>query len=289
MGWGFVDMARCLVKELGANVEDRFEGYSPLHAAVQMGHVAMMLCLVRELGANVNQATQGGSHYLHIAAHHARLDVMRCLVKELGVDVDRPLQNGDSSLCLAASNGNLAVLRCLKELGADINQPNQIGQTPVFLAANYGNLAALKCLVKEFGADINRPGPEGCTPLMVASYKKHAEMVKWMIKEGADTQANAESKTSGSRYAFTAADISTFAGASAQQTAYLEAKTHCSNPACSGAGIKRCPACKQARYCGEPCQYAHWKAHKADCKQWSAELKACVGANINSWGGTLSM
>jgi hypothetical protein len=62
--------------------------------------------------------------------------------------------------------------------------------------------------------------------------------------------------------------------ASAEQTAYLEAKTHCSNPGCSGAGIKRCPACKQARYCGEPCQYAHWKAHKADCKRWSAELKA---------------
>jgi hypothetical protein len=52
---------------------------------------------------------------------------------------------------------------------------------------------------------------------------------------------------------------------------------HCSNTGCSGAGIKRCPACKQARYCGEPCQLAHWKAHKADCKRWSAELKAGKG------------
>jgi hypothetical protein len=67
-------------------------------------------------------------------------------------------------------------------------------------------------------------------------------------------------------------------GASAEQTAYLEAKTHCSNPGCSGAGIKRIPACKQARYCGEPSQYAHWKAHKADCKRWSAELAAGTGA-----------
>jgi hypothetical protein len=59
--WGFVDVARCLVKELGAKVSDRFEGYSPLHVAAQEGHVAVMLCLVKELGANVNQSTQNGN------------------------------------------------------------------------------------------------------------------------------------------------------------------------------------------------------------------------------------
>jgi hypothetical protein len=84
---------------------------------------------------------------------------------------------------------------------------------------------------------------------MVASMYKHADLVRWLIKEGADTQA----KLGGG----TAADLSKRTGALAEQTAYLEAKTHCSNPGCSGAGIKRCPACKQARYCGEPCQYAH--------------------------------
>jgi hypothetical protein len=91
-----------------------------------------------------------------------------------------------------------------------------------------------------------------------------------MVKEGADTQAlmHQEGVTS------TAVDLSKGVGASAKQTAYLKAKTHCSNTGCSGVGIKRCPACKQARYCGEPCQYAHWKAHKGDCKRWSAELKA---------------
>jgi hypothetical protein len=91
-----------------------------------------------------------------------------------------------------------------------------------------------------------------------------------MIKEGADTQATMDLEEG----FLTAADVSKCIGASAEQTAYLEAKTHCSNPSCSGAGIKRWPACKQAWYCGEQCQHAHWKAHKADCKRWSAELKA---------------
>jgi hypothetical protein len=132
-------------------------------------------------------------------------------------------------------------------------------------------MAVVQCLVKELGADINQPRSDGGTPLMIASSNKHANIVRWLIKEGADTQTSAPEWG-------TAADVSISSGASTEQTAYLEAKTHCSNPACSGAGIKRCPACKQARYCGEPCQYAHWKAHKADCKRWSAELKAGTGA-----------
>jgi hypothetical protein len=105
---------------------------------------------------------------------------------------------------------------------------------------------------------------------MAASFGKHAELVKWLVKEGADTQALQED---GER----ASDASREAGASAEQTAYLEAKTHCSNTGCSGAGIMKCMGCKQARYCGEECQLAHWQAHKADCKRWRTEAKAGKG------------
>jgi hypothetical protein len=38
--------------------------------------------------------------------------------------------------------------------------------------------------------------------------------------------------------------------------------------------VKKCTGCKQARYCGEPCQLAHWTAHKTDCRRWTAELEA---------------
>jgi hypothetical protein len=96
----------------------------------------------------------------------------------------------------------------------------------------------LKCLVKELSADINRATHDGSTPLMVASNYKRADVVRWLVKEGADTQASTP-KRSGEGF-LTAADFSKDAGASAEQTAYLEAKTYCSNPGCSGAGIKRC-------------------------------------------------
>jgi hypothetical protein len=48
----------------------------------------------------------------------------------------------------------------------------------------------------------------------------------------------------------------------------------CSSPGCSGAGLLRCTACEQARYCGQQCQRAHWKAHKTDCKRLRANLEA---------------
>jgi hypothetical protein len=48
----------------------------------------------------------------------------------------------------------------------------------------------------------------------------------------------------------------------------------CSTLSCRGAGLLRCTACKQAWYCGQPCQRAHWKAHKVECKRLCAEIKA---------------
>jgi hypothetical protein len=151
----------------------------------------------------------------------------------------------------------------VKKLGANVNQANEEGSTPLFIAVSNGHLSLVKCFVNELGADVNWQRHDGGTLLMEASGSKHANIVKWLIKAGADPQVSADWGT--------AADLSKLAGASAEQTAYLEAKTHCSNVGCSGAGIKKCTGCKQARYCGEPCQLAHWKAHKADCKRWSAE------------------
>jgi ankyrin repeat protein len=152
------------------------------------------------------------------------------------------------------------------ELGYDVNPAKPNGCTPCFVAAQIGNLAVLRYLVKELGADINQKTHNDFTPLMIASYNKHADIVRWLIKEGADTQASIHLEG--------VDELMMAVGMSIETDAYLEAKTYCSNPDCSGARIKRCPACKQARYCGEPCQYEHWKAHKADCKRWSAELRA---------------
>jgi ankyrin repeat protein len=199
-------------------------------------------------------------------------------VQELGADINITSVNGmfplfhavnmDAGCLPGTKTSNLDVIKCLVgELGADVNQARHgNGHTALLRAAVSGKLEVVRCLLK-LRADINLGDHKGMTPLMTASVKKHAEIVKWLIKAGAETQAYVGNN-------ITAASISSHAGASAEQTAYLEAKTHCSKPGCSGAGIMKCTACKQARYCQEGCQLAHWKAHKADCKRWRMELDA---------------
>jgi hypothetical protein len=229
---------------------------------------------------NIGQLRRWARQGLHIksglplllAANLGKLDVVQSVVNELGADVNEPNDNGSTPLCIAAIMADLAMVRCLvKELQADVNKADHQGYTPLWIAPQAGHLAIVQCLVKELNADMDQTDRLGGTPLMLASAMKHADIVKWLIKAGADAQATCHNDGTG-----TALDVSKTLGASAEQTAYLEAKTHCTRQGCSGAGIKKCTGCKQARYCGEACQLAHWKAHKADCRRWSAELEASI-------------
>jgi ankyrin repeat protein len=196
---------------------------------------------------------------------------VQCLVKELGADINHANQDGITALSLAAQEGNLDMLRCLAtELGANnVNQASPDGFTPLDTAALKGRLAVVRYLVEELGADVNHAIKDGATPLVAAAYMDHKKIVAFLIKHGADPKASAPAYG-------TAANVSKICGASDEQTAYLEAKTHCSNPGCSGIGLKKCTGCKQARYCGKECQLAHWPTHKNKCKE-AAKDKATAG------------
>jgi hypothetical protein len=253
----------------------RVTSSGPLGCAAARGRLDVVQCLVNELGTDVDKADEEGCTALHHAAHTAgNIAVIRLLVKVLGAAVDKADQKGGTALHHATASKHVALVRLLvNELIADVNKADLDGRTALWIATCDGNLAIVKCLVNELGADIDKADRRGGTPLMAASAMKHADVVKWLVKAGANTQASAAFDGS----EFTAAAFSNSLGASAEQTAYLEAKTHCSSPGCKGAGLLKCTGCKQARYCGEACQLAHWKAHKADCRRWSAELAAGIG------------
>jgi hypothetical protein len=192
----------------------------------------------------------------------ASFDVISCLVKELGADVNQRDERGFTALLSAAEAGQQPTVRYLvEEFGADVKSQDNLGETPLYVAAILGHLAVVRTLIN-LGADIDRSDNKGCTPLMAASAEKYPDVVKWLVKAGADTQAVYNHYPN-----CTAASFSRNAGASAEQTAYLEAKTNCSSPGCSGAGVMKCTGCTQARYCAEACQLAHWKAHKVDCRR----------------------
>jgi ankyrin repeat protein len=234
------------------------------------GKLEVVRFLVKEAGANVNQAASDGTTPLVLAAQEGQLAVVLFLAKELGADINQAKHDGATPLYIAAQKGNTAVVQYLvKECGADVNQTTDDGCTPLMAAVQFGQLAVVQCLVKECGADVNQARPNGATPLMVASYNKHTEVVVWLSKHGADAQASDQ------RYG-TAADVSREEGAPAEQTEYLEARTHCANPSCDGAGLKKCAGCLKVFFCGPACIRAHWPAHKVECNRIAkAAAAAC--------------
>jgi hypothetical protein len=77
---------------------------------------------------------------------------------------------------------------------------------------------------------------------MAAVCYKHDNVVAFLLKYGANPQLSSPSYG-------TAADVSRSWGTSAEQTEYIEARTHCAMPGCSGVGAKKCAGCLRVYYC----------------------------------------
>ena len=77
------------------------------------------------------------------------------------------------------------------------------------------------------------------------------------------------------------------ASAAAARDAFDSAVGACAASACARKSIARCTRCRRAGYCGVACQTAHWPAHKAQCKVWSAEAGA-AGTMVVYGGGDAS-
>jgi ankyrin repeat protein len=74
-----LDILRCLVKELGADINGvrLSDGATPLYAAAHKGSLASVRCFVQELGANVNEAAMNRGTPLYIAVQMGHLVVVR--------------------------------------------------------------------------------------------------------------------------------------------------------------------------------------------------------------------
>jgi hypothetical protein len=191
----------------------------------------------------------------------ARNAVLKILVQDLGADVNQADENGFTCLTVAVHGCKIDAVRCLvKELGVDVNQSEHDGATALIIAARKGHLDMIRCLVKELGADVNQAMHNGCTPLMYASFHKQVS------NNNFDT----------------AVKLSRYVGAPAEQTAYLEARTHCAKPGCAGAGLKKCAGCLKVYFCSPACQVAYWPAHKAECKRIAAQTSSSSSSSSST-------
>jgi ankyrin repeat protein len=109
----------------------------PLVVAVQGRHLDAMRCLVQELGADVNGGMPTKDTPLAIAAVHDYLAGVQCLV-ELGADVNQA-SVGKMPLSIAASMGNIGIVRSLVQLGARLEAVDRDGDTALLVGVCNGH------------------------------------------------------------------------------------------------------------------------------------------------------
>ena len=162
-----------LLKEWGAHLESRVNGYTPLLYATYEGKIEVLKCLKR-LGADVNAVNDKGYSALHIAAFFGFEDVIK-LLHEWGfdIDIDCGCKNDEITplhLAILANRGE--IIKLLVKLGANIESYTHIvggrtlGGTPLLYAALLKKIEAMKVL-KELGANTYARSQDGKTPLDV--------------------------------------------------------------------------------------------------------------------------
>jgi ankyrin repeat protein len=132
----------------------RVTSAEPLCIAVEGGHVEVLRCLVQKLGADVNQGGIEGFTALLDAANHGHLAVVRCLI-QFGASVGGTSNDGTTALHIAALNGELDIERYLVKLGAEVGTADNDGQTPLLLSALSGRYPTTQYLLEKAGANMD--------------------------------------------------------------------------------------------------------------------------------------
>jgi hypothetical protein len=216
------------------------------------------------------------------------------------------MHDGTHLLSIATETGHYDLVQCLiKELGADVLQTDIGGAKPFFIAAYFGFLRIVSYFLVEGSANVTEVDNNGCTVwkwlklddaddaelssllhVMVLLGDAPPEFVAKLSPQHAKLCARGrqlrmqlpafleQQRTSVMTYCPLPGDllplVATYAAPTPEDmwTDGLHIwVSDCFRPGCNGAGLLRCVACQQVRYCGQPCQRFHWKMHKAECKR----------------------
>ncbi len=173
------EVVQVLVKA-GADLNQAWNGETPLFQASQNGHAEVVQVLVKA-GADLNQADDGATP-LFQSSQNGHIEVVQVLVKA-GADLNQA-DDGATPLFMASQNGHAKVVQVLVDAGADLNQTWN-GATPLFIASQNGHAEVVQVLV-DAGANLNQANDDGATPLFMASQNGHAEVVEILVKNGAN-------------------------------------------------------------------------------------------------------
>ncbi|XP_040243245.1 uncharacterized protein [Aegilops tauschii subsp. strangulata] len=141
------------------------QGVGPFQAAARLGKVDVCRCLVEELGFDINAGSKIGVTALAAAALDGKMAVVRYLLDN-GADPNKKDDAGSVPLHCAAKFGHHEAARLLLSRGASVDIAYFHG-TPLHIAAYYGKASVMKVLL-EHHADPNKVSEVLGTPLIAA-------------------------------------------------------------------------------------------------------------------------
>eukprot|EP00058_Branchiostoma_floridae_P003217 XP_002588705.1 hypothetical protein BRAFLDRAFT_131217 [Branchiostoma floridae] len=150
---GYIECMRHLL-DRRADVNYSPNGWSPLHAAVDGGHVDAV-----QRGTNINAKTYDVEETpLHVAAQNGLFDLVDLLL-EKGADPNATNNEGDTPLALACTctEGDSYYHNTVEKLiqwGADVNLKDKEKKLPLHNAARKGDHKLVEILVRK-GSEIN--------------------------------------------------------------------------------------------------------------------------------------
>jgi len=219
---GFCDITEHLIHAHPEDVNARGGNHvTPLHAAIDKGHLDIALLLLRN-GANAGSRGIEGQTPLHIASDRGYIDIVKSLIDK-GADPNAENDAQETPLFLASKSGQEEVTNMLLAGGADANHRDRSGWTPLHVASQKGHdhivqlllnsgfvpnvdpqdinhntplhiaschgKAAVVTTLLNRGANVGSWDRQGGTPLHDASQSGHLEVVRLLLEHGADSRA----------------------------------------------------------------------------------------------------
>lgn len=160
----------------GVDVASSYEAFSPLFAAVMVGHEGMTEALLKA-GADPNYQASAGVTPAAVSIVHGQESLaMLKLLHTHGADLTMVNERKFGLLHGAAEADKAELVPWLVEQGLDLEQRSDRDHSPLHIACGLGHSAVAKALI-EAGAKVDAESSDG-SPREVAEREGHEELVR---------------------------------------------------------------------------------------------------------------
>ncbi len=183
---------KCLfpVEDVGSPQQQMSHRMTALHIAAELGDnlmVQLLLSATTTSGIQINEKDSAGWTPLHFAVDRGHIKVLALLLCTTGIEINEKDGIGSTPLHLAAERGHIQILGLLlNATGIKVNETDTSGSTPLHLAACKGHEVIVHMFLEQSEVDfvaVNGKDDEGLTPLFHAVKNGHTQVVRLLLEK----------------------------------------------------------------------------------------------------------